>query len=71
MGRNQLFAWLKANKYLMDNNTPYQVYIDKGYFTVVEAYRITDYGTKFFPKTMITGLGQAVITEKIVNSLAS
>lgn len=36
MGRNNLFKFLRGNKVLMDNNLPYQEYIDRGYFRVIE-----------------------------------
>ena len=35
MGRNKLFQWLRDNKYLMNNNVPYQKYIDNGLFKVI------------------------------------
>jgi len=35
-GRDRLFAWLRCHGILMSNNEPYQVYVDKGYFDVVE-----------------------------------
>ena len=36
IGRNQLFEFLRKKKILRDNNTPYQQYIDCGYFRVIE-----------------------------------
>jgi anti-repressor protein len=35
-GRNKLFAKLRDNKILQDDNLPYRQYIDKEYFVVVE-----------------------------------
>lgn len=35
-GRNKLFAELRERKILMSNNTPYQEFIDRGYFVVKE-----------------------------------
>lgn len=35
-GRNKLFQFLRDNKILMDNNQPYQQYIDRGYFRIIE-----------------------------------
>lgn len=35
-GRNRLFAFLREKKVLRANNTPYQEYIDRGYFEVKE-----------------------------------
>ena len=36
MGQNNLFRWLRGHKILMQNNLPYQEYIDRKYFTVIE-----------------------------------
>ena len=65
IGRNRLFDWLKEKKILMANNTPYQTYIDRGYFDVVEVKKDTSYGARVFPKTVITGKGQIWIIEKL------
>lgn len=35
-GRNKLFELLRDHKVLMNNNQPYQAYIDRGYFKIVE-----------------------------------
>ena len=65
IGRNRLFDWLRNKGYLMYNNTPYQKYIDNGYFKVTEVIRNTPYGTKLFPKTLITGKGQIILVERL------
>ena len=36
IGRNKLFDFLRDNKIVMQDNQPYQQYIDRGYFRVVE-----------------------------------
>ena len=36
IGQNKLFAFLRDNNILKSDNTPYQRYIDMGYFRVVE-----------------------------------
>ena len=36
IGRNKLFEILRDNGILQQNNQPYQTYIDRGYFRVVE-----------------------------------
>lgn len=68
IGRNNLFKWLKNNHYLMNNNNPYQKYINNGMFKVVEVVKKTPYGTKVFTKTLITGVGQIRLLEKIRES---
>lgn len=35
-GRNNLFKFLRDEKILQQNNIPYQTYVDRGYFRVVE-----------------------------------
>lgn len=65
IGRNRLINWLKDKKILMDNNTPYQTYIERGYFEVIEVKKDTSYGARVFPKTVITGKGQIWIVEKL------
>lgn len=65
IGRNRLFEWLRQNKFLMSNNTPYQKYIESKYFEVVETTKETAYGTKVFTKTLITGKGQVALIEKL------
>lgn len=37
LGRNKLFELLRKQKILRYNNEPYQVYVDKGWFRVVES----------------------------------
>lgn len=53
MGRNILFAWLRDKKILRENNTPYQNYINTGYF------RVTEKETAVGPKavTMVSNRG--------------
>ena len=65
LGQNKLFKWLRSNKYLMENNTPYQKYMDNGIFEVIEQTYKTPYGDKTSLKTLITGRGQIVLTETL------
>lgn len=65
IGKNRLFRWLRDNKYLMNNNVPYQRYVTSKYFEVVEVTKKTPYGTKVFPKTLITGKGQVALVERL------
>lgn len=37
IGRNKLFEFLRNNKVLMQNNQPYQYYIDLGWYRVIES----------------------------------
>lgn len=67
IGRNKLFRWLKQHKYLCENNEPYQVYIDRGFFKVKETAKQTPYGSKLFTQTFVTGKGQIYLIEKLRN----
>ena len=69
IGRNKLFEWLRDNGYLMKSNIPYQKYIDNNYFEIVEYAYKTPYGEKLTTKTLITGLGQVKIIEKLRKEL--
>lgn len=42
MGRNNLFEFLRNSKVLMNNNTPYQKYVDLGMFRVIEQKYMRD-----------------------------
>ncbi len=54
IGRNKLFAILRDRKVLMSNNAPYQCYIDRGYFRVVECKYNNMYGeTMISIKTLV------------------
>jgi prophage antirepressor-like protein len=61
VGRNRLFGWLKSKGVLMDNNLPYQTFIDRGYFAVKESVFETPTMTKTYQQTMITGKGQVFV----------
>lgn len=54
VGRNKLFAFLRRQKILMDNNTPYQRFIKSNYFLVREQTIQTG---EIVPVTYITGKG--------------
>ena len=65
IGQNRLFDWMRVNKYILKDNTPYQEYIDKGYFKVMEQTFQTAYGKQTSVKTLVTGKGQIYFTEKL------
>lgn len=44
IGRNKLFKFLRDQKVLTENNRPYQQYIDRGYFRVIEQRYDKGYG---------------------------
>jgi anti-repressor protein len=58
-GQNRLFARLRADAILMADNRPYQSYIDRGYFRLVEMpWRDDDGQVHVSFKTLVTGKGQ-------------
>ncbi|CEI73350.1 phage antirepressor [Romboutsia hominis] len=68
IGRNRLFAWFRANGYIMKQgmeNQPKQVYIDRGLF-VTRQYSInTSDGIRISVTPYITGKGQVYFIDKI------
>lgn len=69
IGRNRMINWLKREKVLLKDNTPYQAYIEKGLFKVIEVVKQTSYGPITFSKTLVTGKGQIWIIEKLRKSV--
>lgn len=59
VGRNNLFKFLREQKVLMNNNTPYQTFIERGYFIVKE--KSVERGEMVFNTT------QTYVTAKGVN----
>ena len=57
IGRNTLFKILREEKILMRNNVPYQKYIDRGYFEVIERPIPMGDATINKPKTLVTARG--------------
>ncbi len=54
IGRNNLFERLRQAGILMNNNQPYQKYIDAGYFRIIEQkYRKPDGSTHISIKTLV------------------
>ena len=67
LGRNNLFQLLRDKKILQANNQPYQSYVDRGYFRVLEQKWQTPEGvTKISIKTLVYQKGLDYI-RKIVN----
>ena len=65
IGRNRLFEYLRQEKILMTNNNPYQKYVELKWFETIETVKSTPYGDKIFIKTLVTGLGQIKIIERL------
>ena len=65
IGRTKLFAKLRELNILRADNTPYQRYIDNGYFRVIESSYAQNDTTRIYTKTMILPKGQKYITNKV------
>lgn len=65
IGQNRLFRQMRADYVLMSDNRPYQHYLDRGYFRVVESVWI-DAAKEPHPtfKTLVTGRGQVYLQRK-------
>ena len=68
IGRNRFFEWLRANKYLMPNNRPYQRYVDAGWFVLVEKTREGQFGPVPYFQSRLTGRGQLQLGRKLRES---
>lgn len=68
-GRNKFFDLLRKDGVLMANNLPYQKYIDRAYFTVIEQEPYTDSKGVVHPTftTRVTGAGQVYLAKKYAN----
>ena len=65
-GENRFFRWLRSQKFLMQDNLPYQEYLERGYFRVKEGtYEAAgSREPRVYRKTLITGKGQAFLAER-------
>lgn len=66
IGRNRLFAWMRARGILMGGNIPYQEYIENGYFRVKESVYESNGQTRTYQQTFVTGKGQQYILSRMM-----
>jgi anti-repressor protein len=68
-GQNRFFKRLKADGILLENNLPYQKYIDRGYFAVIEQRPYIDTRGVAHPTftAMVTGAGQVFLAKRYAN----
>jgi len=67
IGRNKLFEFLRNRKILMNNNRPYQRYIDCGYFRVIEQkYNLPNGDTNISFKTLVYQKGLDYIRKILI-----
>lgn len=65
LGRNILFRKLRDIGVLMRDNIPYQEYMDRGYFRVVEGTYSNGGYSKIYQRTLITPKGQDYLQRKL------
>lgn len=69
IGRNNLFKFLREQKILTENNRPYQQYIDRGYFRVIEQKYDKGYGeTGINIKTVVYQKGIDYIRKRLTEA---
>lgn len=70
VGRNKIFEILRNNKVLDSKNTPYQAYIDRGYFRTVETSYVKNDGMVCINiKTVVFQSGLNFIRKIVTNNL--
>lgn len=70
IGRNKLFEFLREKKILRYNNEPYQEYMDRGYFTVVEKPIVKGNIVENITQTFVTAKGVDFIGRLLKQSKA-
>lgn len=58
-GEHKFFAWLRKYGYLLENNQPSQVQINRGWFVLVSKVQIGIETKRTFPVTRVTLTGLA------------
>jgi len=72
MGERTLFKYLRDTKLLMPDNLPYQEYLNRGYFKVVEKQYFDKIGeSRTYTRTLVTGKGLSYIQQRIGLRLVS
>lgn len=70
IGEKRLYSLLRNYQVLMDNNAPYQTYMDRGYFARNENVYLTPYGKRLSWTTVVTPKGQIWLVSKVAEWLA-
>jgi len=71
-GRNRLFRWLRERGLLQKSNIPYQEYIDRGYFRVIERQYVDGRGESHtYTRTLVTGRGLSYIQRHLAEAVAA
>jgi anti-repressor protein len=71
IGQNRLYVKLREWKHIIPDSTePYQEYIDRGYYEVVQGTRDTANGVKLYKVTRVTPKGQIYIIDRLRKEVA-
>ncbi|MBR1459035.1 MAG: phage antirepressor KilAC domain-containing protein [Oscillospiraceae bacterium] len=65
IGQNRLFRWLRQKKILMRSNKPYQRYIDRGYFEVIDTVLHIEDRRELYLQPRVTGKGQIYLMGRL------
>jgi phage antirepressor YoqD-like protein len=68
-GEKKMYAWLRENGYLNNNNEPYQKYCQ--YFKLDEGTVNTAWGVKITKTTLIRPKGQVYLYQKLKEKFAA
>lgn len=71
IGEHRLYRMLRAWKMIFAKSTePYQEYVDRGYFEVVQSTRETAKGIRLFKTTRVTAKGKVYIIDRLRKEIA-
>ena len=70
-GSNNLMKWFRDNGYLIKNNKPYQVMLDRGLMTLKEGSYVNQSTQELvtYTQSRITGKGQMYFTNKLLDEV--
>lgn len=66
IGEKRLFKFLRNKGFLTNKNTPYQRFLEAGYFRVVEKTIPNLLSRELYAQTLITGKGQLVVSNAMM-----
>ena len=70
VGRNKLYKFLRNKNVLMDNNIPYQKYVDAGYFKLIENHYMAGDNSVVSTTTYVKQKGVDYIRKLLIKNRA-
>jgi anti-repressor protein len=67
-GERKLFKWLREQKILMADNSPYQRHIDEGHFKVLDKTTDKNGKTISYSQTVLTGKGKTYVQKRLAKA---